>query len=785
MNRFYLYIIPFLFIFGNAGCQEKSGLEQQDKAKRTKILDHLLLTYRSDMDNKPQDVPIWEHWLKKSGELPPDFDKLESNAFPPELLKFQDGKQISDSVQWKTRRKEIKKILGQYVFGQWPPFPSKIAIKYQKSATEGSELYINKKVQLYFAPSEKAVEYAERTFSNRRTDPCNFDVASLGVELYLPKKGKGPFPVIIGSSSGEKKLYPEDLEKLRRGYALAFYSRKDADNIPFVYVDYQCTQIEWWAFAVSRCVDLLYSLPEIDHTKIAVEGHSRGGKTALLAAVMDERINAAIVSHPGTGTGSFNLWRYAGDKFGGETLENSTRRFQYWNNPRMRFFIGRENKLPFDSHFLLALMAPRACLVSTGEHDEVGEVWGDQQSYAAVKEVYQLYGKDDRLGFYASPGGHEETEQMAGDYLNWLDMQFGYKPFTFESQLVYTYSFDLWKQITGEKLDESKFPVKDLNDILIGKGGKNIKTNTDWEEKATEIKQLMDWMIGEMPDHEKIEHVTTENITEIEVGIERVDLKTGENLNARITYPKIKNGKLPVVIYLHAYLDAGGRNWSSAYGYYPGVGLRLAQNGFVAVEFDQLGYGQRNRDAGIEFYEKNKKSSVLAVMISDVSKIIDAVSTLDWVDPERIMVSGYSLGGMVGLYAAAYDKRIKAVASTCGFASMRLDVHGTQTEGIKRYSHLRPTLPRLGLFLNNEKRIPYDFHEVLALIAPRPVFILAPKLDQDWFYDDVEICYREAAKIFDLFGKKGNIVLYNPDDFNRFPPEYQQIVADWLSSYKN
>ena len=146
------------------------------------------------------------------------------------------------------------------------------------------------------------------------------------------------------------------------------------------------------------------------------------------------------------------------------------------------------------------------------------------------------------------------------------------------------------------------------------------------------------------------------------------------------------------------------------------------------------------------------------------------------------MVAGYSLGGMVGLYAAVFDTRIQAVASACGFGSMRLDVHGNQTEGIKRYSHLRPTIPRLGLFLGNEQRIPYDFHEVLALIAPRPVFILAPRLDQDWFYEDVEVCYLEAAKVFELYGKRGNIVLSSPNDFNRYPPEYQEKVNRWLSN---
>jgi len=211
------------------------------------------------------------------------------------------------------------------------------------------------------------------------------------------------------------------------------------------------------------------------------------------------------------------------------------------------------------------------------------------------------------------------------------------------------------------------------------------------------------------------------------------------------------------------------------------VGERLALNGYLAVEFDQFGYGKRNQDCGIEFYKEHPEVSALGVMIQDVSKIIDALCLLDWVDTDQIMVTGYSLGGIVGLYATLYDSRIKAVASTCGYGSMRLDAHGKQTEGIKRYAHLRPTIPRLGHFLGHENRIPYDFHEILGLIAPRPVLIVAPELDQDWFHEDVLACYIEALKIYFLYDSQENITLLSPNDFNRYPPKYQDMVIDWLS----
>jgi dienelactone hydrolase len=761
---------------GTPKASEKAGIE-----KRASYLEHLVKTYSSTKDQKPQEVPIWDYWLKTTGELPPDFDRLETSAIPPDLLKFRNGRTVDTPRDWEKRRQEILQDLEQYMFGKWPPPPSRTVIRYDKASPADNGKYIRQNAQVFYSPSGKMLDYLDKTTVYNSLDYSNFFAASLGVELYIPS-GKGPFPSIIELGPAREQASPQDIERVKRGYIVCRFNRKDADFAAGVYREYECNQLEWWAYAASRCVDLICSREDTDKSKIAVAGHSRGGKTALIAALMDERISAVINSHPGTGAGSFNIWRYAGDKFGGETLENSTRRFPYWNNPRMRFFIGRENKLPVDNHSLLAMIAPRPCLMGTGERDAVGEVWGDHQCYNAVKEVYRLLGHEQNLGFYASPGAHEVTPVMIDAYLDWLDIQFGRKPGPFRDQFTYTYSFEKWKNIKGENSDINKFPEKDLNDILKAPDGKEIKTPADWEKKADHIRQQIKLITGELPAYDKIEQVTLENERKSGNDLLKAEIKFDEKLIAHLTWPAGAKEKIPAVIYLHAYLDANGYNWSRGYGYSTSVGERLAQAGFLAVEFDQFGYGQRNRDCGMEFCEQNPDISALGVMLTDVSRIIDGLCLLGQVDKERIMVSGYSLGGMVGLYAAAFDNRIKAVASACGFGSIRMDVHGNQTEGIKRYSHLRPTLPRLGLFLGNEKRIPFDFHELLALIAPRQVFILAPKFDQDWFYEDVEICYSQAAEIFRLFGKEGSIVLSSPDDFNRYPPEYQEQVNNWLST---
>jgi len=760
--------------------QVEAGSEElRDRLKRSAYLRHLLETSHSDEDDKPHDAPVWETWLRRSGELPPDFDALPTNAFLPDVLKFKDGPLVKMPGAWQRRRQEILGILEYYQLGRWPPPPPRMVAEELGSATDGELGGTLRHVCLIYGPSEKAVLADARLASK---DPCMFRTVQLRIEVFIPR-GKGPFPAVVdlGRREGERMMTTMASKAARRGYVVCAFDRKDAFRAKDIYTEYDCNQLVWWAYAASRCVDYLHGLDEVDPHHIAVMGHSRGGKMSLIAAALDERIAAAIASHPGAGSGLVAPWRYLGEKFGGETLESSTRSYPYWNHPRMRFFIGRENKLPFDSHFMMALVAPRALLVTQGDADNVGECWGAQQAYLATKKVYELLSCPERLGIVFHSGGHQLADEALEQYVDWLDMQFGRRPFDFPEALMYTYTFDKWREVTGEDVDATSFPERGLDDLLVAEDGGTIHSREAWQAKREKIKEKIMWGLGQLPIVKGASQAELENVRRTALGLVKADLPVEGKLVGHLTYPLEAEGRLPVVIYLHAYVDALGCASTSGYGWSPLVGERLAQRGFLAVEYDQFGYGTRNRDAGIEFYMECPRQSAMGVMVQDVRRMINALSSLDLVDEDRIMVAGFSLGGAVALYAAALDERIKAVASTCGFGSMRLDAHKEETEGLKRYSHLRPTLPRLGFFVGNESRVPYDFHEILALIAPRPVLIVAPMLDQDWHFEDVEVCYKAALAVYRLLETEDSLQFFAPLDFNWYPPRYQNKVNEWLA----
>ncbi len=772
------------------GCRG-GGDGLRGRLRRSADLLHLLNTYH-EADDPLHDAPLWETWLARTGELPPDFAALPTSALLPDLLTAADGTPVRTPTEWERRRREVRAILDHYQLGSCPPPPPRMLVESLGSQSDEATGGTLERVRLLYGPCAEGVA-AEAGVTWH--DYSTYRAAQVHAELYRPA-GQGPFPAVVGIGYRRDGGSPADdlwaglggqlWDRLaphaaRRGYVVCLFDTIDAFAARAAFPGYDDNELVWWAYAASRCLDYLQRLPEVDPAHIAVAGHSRGGKMAVVAMALDERFSAAIASHPGAGAGTVAPWRYLGEKYGGETLEYSTRVYPYWNHPRLRFFAGRENKLPFDSHFLLALAAPRPLLIGEGEADDVDECWGGQQAYLATGEVYRLLGHAERLGIVFHPGGHDIPAAALAGYVDWLDMCCGRRPLVPPQDLMYTYTFAGWRELTAEAIDPAVYPERGLDDLLTAADGAAIATATAWAGKREEIRSRVLSLLGEPPAVASAPRPTLADVHSHGQGLTRAELDLGHGLLAHLTY-RDQGERLPVAIYLHGYVDSRGWAWSAEYGWTPSVGERLAQSGFLAVEFDQLGYGCRNRDCGLEFYRAHPRSSALAAMVQDVRRVIDAVGQLAVADGGRVAVAGYSLGGAVALHAAALDERIRAVASTCGFASLRLDAHGAETEGLRRYCLLRPTLPRLGFFLGQERRVPYDYHELLALIAPRPALILAPRLDQDWRPEDVRACYDAALAVYRLLGADDRLCWEAPDDLNRYPPRYQERVNTWLAS---
>ena len=157
-------------------------------------------------------------------------------------------------------------------------------------------------------------------------------------------------------------------------------------------------------------------------------------------------------------------------------------------------------------------------------------------------------------------------------------------------------------------------------------------------------------------------------------------------------------------------------------------------------------------------------------------RAIDVLESLTEVDGDKIGCIGHSLGGHNALFSAAFDQRIRAVVTSCGFTTFSR-YYGGDLKGW--------TSPRYMPLIESEygsdpRRMPFDFHEILATIAPRSVFVSAPVRDSNFDNTGVREVVQRVQPVYDLFGK-GELRAVYPDAAHDFPEEYREQVYRWLA----
>lgn len=141
-----------------------------------------------------------------------------------------------------------------------------------------------------------------------------------------------------------------------------------------------------WAWAASKVADYLVRDERFDKNRLAVVGHSRGGKTALLAGVTDERFYLSVSSCSGNSGAALSR----GNK--GETIDDIIKRFPYWFCENYKKYAKNERALPFDQHLLLALLAPRKCHVTSATMDGWADPAGELLSARLASAYYEKAG---------------------------------------------------------------------------------------------------------------------------------------------------------------------------------------------------------------------------------------------------------------------------------------------------------------------------------------------------------------------------------------------------------
>lgn len=334
-----------------------------------------------------------------------------ANALPaipelPDPFLMMSGKRVSTLAEWRLRRDELKEPFLYYEYGHFPPAPGNIVATDTTSVSALGGTAIDKRMRLTMGPDHKVI---------------------FTLRLLIPTGKPGPFPILV-KNDYDVALMPIPQEAINRGYIIAEFKREeialDSDNrnvgVYPLYPDYDWGTIAAWAWGHMRVVDYLLTLNNVDKTRIGVTGHSRGGKAALLAGAMDERI--ALTAPNGSGAGGCGTFRFQGP--GAEALGDIMKNFPFWFHPNLKTFKGIETSLPFDQHELKALVAPRALICTDALSDPWANPQGDQRSHLAAKEVYKFLGVPEKIGIHFRPGTHDQTEDDWRTLLDFADWQF-------------------------------------------------------------------------------------------------------------------------------------------------------------------------------------------------------------------------------------------------------------------------------------------------------------------------------------------------------------------------
>ena len=333
----------------------------------------------------------------------PATEKLPEIRELPDPFLFSDGSRVKSKEDWDRRRAEIRELILTYEYGRIPADAGEVKAIEESSAGASGQ---GRRFILTMGPGAKA---------------------STHLVLTIPE-GKGPFPVIITGDLGWGRVRPDIIgEVTRRGYLLAEFNRTEiaADKndrsvgVFPLYPDYDWGDLAAWAWGYGRVIDYLVTRGDVDRERITVTGHSRGGKAALLAGALDERIALTVPNGSGAGgAGCFRVqWPMS------EDLKAIDTHFPYWFAPHFDDFIGHVDQLPFDQHEVKSLVAPRA-LLST---DSLDDLWanplGTEVSYLASKQVFEFLGVGQKIGLHYRRSPHAQNAEDWAALLDFADWQ--------------------------------------------------------------------------------------------------------------------------------------------------------------------------------------------------------------------------------------------------------------------------------------------------------------------------------------------------------------------------
>jgi dienelactone hydrolase len=319
---------------------------------------------------------------------------------------------------------------------------------------------------------------------------------------------------------------------------------------------------------------------------------------------------------------------------------------------------------------------------------------------------------------------------------------------------------------------QEKFNGLDHTNLLLYRddtGVHPVKTVADWQKRKAAVLQAMQEVMGPLPGKDRRCPLDMKVEEETDCGsyvrrLISIQSEPGQRVPAYLLIPKTlldgKGKKAPAVLSLHPTHQLGFKVTVGLAKYQNSeYGRELAERGYVVLATPYPLLSNYNLDLKKLGYQSGTMKAIW-----DNIRGLDLLDSLPYVERGRYAAIGHSLGGHNSVYTAAFDDRIKVVVSSCGLDSYR-DYMGGKIKGwtSDRY------MPKLLDYKVED--IPFDFHEIIGTLAPRPVLIVAPISDTNFRYKSVDAVARSAGEVYRLYGAAKNLRVEHPDVGHVFPKE--------------
>ncbi|MDR1335817.1 MAG: alpha/beta fold hydrolase [Tannerella sp.] len=315
---------------------------------------------------------------------------------------------------------------------------------------------------------------------------------------------------------------------------------------------------------------------------------------------------------------------------------------------------------------------------------------------------------------------------------------------------------------------------------------KPVRTPQEWDIRRGQLLDSLQAAMGALPSRSQlppfdVQYLDSLNDAACTRYSVRFTVAEGEELPALLYVPLSADAArpCPAMLALHPTGAAGKRIPDGENEYRLPYARELAQRGYVVIAPDYPGFG----DLSDFDFRHSRYASGSMKGVFDHIRCVDWLQTMEAVDADRIGVIGHSLGGHNALFVAAFDTRLKAVVSSCGWTEFEYYNIGTEASevyggrlGPWAQDRYMPLLrDRYGL-----KRTPFNFHDVIALIAPRALYSCSPLHDANFDVKGVEAGIDRALEVYRFLNAEAALRVSYPDAKHDFPMENRLETYEWL-----